>query len=516
MDEPFFRQEEPDPDSNYYSQSDDSPPYMDSSPASSDFEARPVFNIPSAKRSVLTFEVLPGKGVGPFLLGARIGEVFQYLFQHRRSFPRVEFKFCDKDPLCSDYIMNIADCKLQLRFDPVSQRLRLIEVYDLSITRLIYGNALFSGETCPSTFYSIYQLFGPTHPGDYSQDSRLYFLNYPGVTFTFPIPPQFANLYLNPHSTDLPVEFPDHTTPLATRMSIYSGSGLCDAKPPIPSTPSVYLVPTTVELGVGIHFPSGRNVLFGASPQDVIADLGPPSNMVYRSSNLNARVPSNDEDCFNTSDLDYLYNYFDLGLDIVFSGATHSVRKLVLHTNIPGNPSFGQYAKSNFKFRKSGKDMNITCDSKWNDIQGMLGTNAHPPAVNTHGAASTTFAPTLYYYYPGLILEVMKNHHISTVTMFSNEPVAISNPAHTPTNSTAPSNQSNSKRENVSDTESAGSYPSLSPSAPPPPAVYRNNANETGIATSTSSSSSSHSSHNPSEKSERHSRKHHQHNRGQS
>ena len=36
------------------------------------------------------------------------------------------------------------------------------------------------------------------------------------------------------------------------------------------------------------------------------------------------------------------------GLDILFSGATHRVRKFVLHTNAPGHPDFSLYAKCNF------------------------------------------------------------------------------------------------------------------------------------------------------------------------
>ena len=36
------------------------------------------------------------------------------------------------------------------------------------------------------------------------------------------------------------------------------------------------------------------------------------------------------------------------GLDILFSGGSHRVRKFVLHTNVPGHPDFSVYAKCNF------------------------------------------------------------------------------------------------------------------------------------------------------------------------
>ena len=36
------------------------------------------------------------------------------------------------------------------------------------------------------------------------------------------------------------------------------------------------------------------------------------------------------------------------GLDILFNGHTHKVRKFVLRTNVPGHPDFNVYAKCNF------------------------------------------------------------------------------------------------------------------------------------------------------------------------
>ena len=36
------------------------------------------------------------------------------------------------------------------------------------------------------------------------------------------------------------------------------------------------------------------------------------------------------------------------GLDILFDGQTHKVRKFVLRTNVPGHPDFNVYAKCNF------------------------------------------------------------------------------------------------------------------------------------------------------------------------
>ena len=37
-----------------------------------------------------------------------------------------------------------------------------------------------------------------------------------------------------------------------------------------------------------------------------------------------------------------------MGLDVLFDGQTHKVKKFVLRTNVPGHPDFNIYAKCNF------------------------------------------------------------------------------------------------------------------------------------------------------------------------
>jgi len=37
---------------------------------------------------------------------------------------------------------------------------------------------------------------------------------------------------------------------------------------------------------------------------------------------------------------DYFYNYFPHGIDILFDGQIHRIKKFVLHTNFPGHSDF--------------------------------------------------------------------------------------------------------------------------------------------------------------------------------
>jgi hypothetical protein len=87
---------------------------------------------------------------------------------------------------------------VELRFNPVSQRLELIRVYNLSYVKLIYGDANFrfmsqlgayvtsSREEAP-TFLSVHSKFGPTSAGYYSDSKEAYMLHYPVVGLPFEI-----------------------------------------------------------------------------------------------------------------------------------------------------------------------------------------------------------------------------------------------------------------------------------------------------------------------------------------
>ena len=55
-----------------------------------------------------------------------------------------------------------------------------------------YGSALVGGASHPATFVRVYDICGPTYPGEFDACSGAYTLHYPGVAFWFRIPPQHA------------------------------------------------------------------------------------------------------------------------------------------------------------------------------------------------------------------------------------------------------------------------------------------------------------------------------------
>lgn len=47
--------------------------------------------------------------------------------------------------------------------------------------------------------------------------------------------------------------------------------------------------------------------------------------------------------------MDYFYNYFRFGIDILFDGTKHIVKKFILWTNLPAQPYFTKYEKCHYK-----------------------------------------------------------------------------------------------------------------------------------------------------------------------
>ena len=88
--------------------------------------------------------------------------------------------------------------------------------------QLRYGKGVLGGASHAATFVRVYELLGPTFAGEYNAVSRVYPLHYPGLLFLFPIPPQYAQRCQD-QAAELPLEFPDDTTPVASRICVYAG-----------------------------------------------------------------------------------------------------------------------------------------------------------------------------------------------------------------------------------------------------------------------------------------------------
>ncbi|KAH7047937.1 hypothetical protein BKA57DRAFT_463745 [Linnemannia elongata] len=348
----------------------------------------------------LDLAIAPGKHLGWFRLGTSLWDIIRLLRDQAALIPVVELKYSDDHPFTADIVLRLASNGIELRFEPLSQRLKLIKVDDFSRLRLTYQGGEVSSTKALPTFLLAYKLFGPTYPGEFDGSKHLYTLSYPGLSLVFPIPEKHMLLYQS--SADLPLEFPDGTTPVASHMYIYYGADWSSATPvPIatlvrniqdsssPGHHSGRFGEGKVELerviakinhGAVLQFTgTGQTqkcmiLLHVTTPQDLLADLGSPASIYYKEEDKmkihsetkeSPRIQQEEDGILGEMDdigydrtnkpaegsqqpNDYFYNYFHLGMDVLFDGSTHRCKKIVMHTNVPGHFDFQSYKRCPF------------------------------------------------------------------------------------------------------------------------------------------------------------------------
>jgi len=128
---------------------------------------------------------------------------------------------------------------------------------------------------------------------------------------------------------------------------------------------------TISDIAVQVRVGSSLIVIGESSAQDVLAELGEPNSIYLKNkvcfhyplfSALLKKVPLKTKIQFKDHVIlmhvgtttagnatDYFYNYFGMGIDVMIDGATHVVKKMVLHTNLPNRSDFQEYSKCSFR-----------------------------------------------------------------------------------------------------------------------------------------------------------------------
>ncbi|XP_015423355.1 PREDICTED: UPF0183 protein C16orf70 homolog isoform X2 [Myotis davidii] len=339
---------------------------------------------------MLDLEVVPERSLGneqwEFTLGMPLAQAVAILQKHCRIIKNVQVLYSDQ----------------------------VIEVYDLTKVKLKYCGVHFNSQAIAPTIEQIDQSFGATHPGVYNSAEQLFHLNFRGLSFSFQLDswteapkyePNFAHGLAS-------LQIPHGAT--VKRMYIYTGNSLQDTKAPVMPLScflgNVYAESVDVlRDGTG---PSGlrlrllaagcgpglladskmrvfeRSVYFGDSCQDVLSMLGSPHKVFYKSEDkMKIHSPSPHKQVPSKCN-DYFFNYFTLGVDILFDANTHKVKKFVLHTNYPGHYNFNIYHRCEFKIpiaikkeNADGQTETCTTYSKWDNIQELLGHPVEKPVV---------------------------------------------------------------------------------------------------------------------------------------
>ncbi|XP_034947426.1 UPF0183 protein CG7083 [Chelonus insularis] len=423
---------------------------------------------------MLELEVVPERSIGceqwEFILGMHFSQSVSIIQSQVGIIRGVQVLYSDTNPLEVDLVINLPHDGIRLIFDPVVQRLKIIEIYNMKLVKLKYCSLPFNSPEVLPSIEQIEHSFGATHPGVYDSDKQVFVLNFRGLSFYFPIESKFQPGYAHGLGS---LQFPNGTSPLVAKTAIYvgsmsggsSGSEEHCLKAPPPPLPLVcyhnnlYLEKAEVirdktkTRGLKLYlFTEGssatrvlvetrrhnlmKEVWFGDSCEDVLSALGAPSRVFFKAEDKMRIHSPHAHKKDRTRRSDFFYNYFTLGMDVLFDARTHCVKKFVLHTNYPGHYNFNMYHRCEFTLalppennsNDSGKlidvsptPVTITAYTKWDKISEQLKASARPVVLNRASSTNTTnpFGCTFCYGIRDVIIEVMANQHIASVTLYS-------------------------------------------------------------------------------------------------
>ncbi|XP_050671398.1 PHAF1 protein CG7083 [Leptidea sinapis] len=415
---------------------------------------------------MLDLEIIPERSLGSdaweFVLGMHFSQAVAIIQSQVGTIRGVQVLYSDQSPLSVDLVINMPQDGVRLIFDPVAQRLKIIEIYNMKLVKLRYSGMCFNSPEITPSIEQVEHCFGATHPGLYDSQRHLFALNFRGLTFYFPVDSKFEPGYAHGLGS---LQFPNGGSPVVSRTTIYYGSqhqlsrsgsgGRCQA--PLAELPqSCYrhqlhlrrcdvIRSATATMGLRLHIYTEnsrageaatsrrRVVLFGDTVQGVARSLAAPARLYYKADDkMRIHRPTARRRPPPASD--YFFNYFTLGLDVLFDARTHRVKKFVLHTNYPGHYNFNMYHRCEFELNvqpdkcessvvESRGPVSITAYSKWESVSRALRVCERPVVLNRASSTNTTnpFGSTFCYGYQDIIFEVMSNNYIASITLYQTE-----------------------------------------------------------------------------------------------
>lgn len=217
--------------------------------------------------------------------------------------------------------------------------------------------------------------FGATHPGVYNEAEKVFALHFRGLSFYFPVDSKLQKSYDNGLAS---LHFPNGSSPIVANMSLYHGTSTgLGVTPALPLScygqqlyvDTVHVLRCESEDGgtMGLRlkmYTEGslraleprqqvvtQEVFFGDSCEDIATRLGAPNRVFYKSEDkMKIHAPStHDRPVARRSD--FFFNYFTLGLDVLFDARTQRCKKLILHTNYTGHYNFNIYHRCEFQLQ---------------------------------------------------------------------------------------------------------------------------------------------------------------------
>lgn len=372
---------------------------------------------------MLELELVPEHSLGnenwEFVLGMHFSQIVEIIQSQIGIVKDVEVLYNDTDPLSSDLVITLTKDGIRLVFNPRDQTLKQIEIFNMKLLTLKYCSNVFNSPDIVANVEQIEHTFGATHPGIYNNEKQTFTLTFRGLSFIFYIDAQYQPCMLNDKLGSL--QFLDGCSPVVSKILIYSENGLKnDSVHPSETKESVEILREKNEtLGLNIKSLNVK-IFFGDTCQDICTTLGAPNKIFFKAEDkMKIHCPNAHRSVSAQRKSDFFFNYFTLGIDILFDASSYKAKKFVLHTNYPGHYNFNTYYRCQFNLNLNNEHINAY--SKWNEINANLEASEQPVVLNRTSSTNkiNPFGSTFCYGVQDIIFEIMFNQFISSVTLYN-------------------------------------------------------------------------------------------------
>ncbi|KAL3312258.1 hypothetical protein Ciccas_009151 [Cichlidogyrus casuarinus] len=343
----------------------------------------------------------------------------------------------------------------------------MIEIFDLQKVTLDYCSQIFCSPSKYPTLDNLYRIFGCTKPIGLSLGIFDFFLQISeptSVTNEYMLCYRGLCFALTQNASELfGIDGDDSEDFVVKKLFIFSGNSYTD--PETPNLPTSSLQGNTFAEKISVIREGNRTmglsmqlislesfsnpnkesklrnfstlVKFGDHVQDVVSGLGAPNRIYYKTDDkMKIHLPQSQR-ILKSSRSNYFYNYFTLGLDILFDAMTHKSIKFILHNNLPNDCNFNIYHRCQFMIRierPEGGYYDISplshvseyskLISQWSEVHKVIGADISSQPVVLHRESKSKkplYPPTLAYGYTDMIFEVLPNSdYLASVTLYAN------------------------------------------------------------------------------------------------
>ncbi|KAH9482741.1 UPF0183 protein T01G9.2 [Psilocybe cubensis] len=347
--------------------------------------------------------------------------------RHQHVYPQIDIKY-DPDASATTPIIVHIRPHIDLLFSGKHQRLHTICIRKLRDPNppvtVQYNDTILSSPEEVLRRVTVGKIFGPTYPGDE--------LRYPGIWFSFDDDRITEGLKIN-QAGDRMQE--------VKRIVISQilpegkdGDALDEVNECASMTGELQRAVVKVHDGVTLYFhpiatTTPLHIRLGeTTSQDLMLDLGPPLRFHYRDDER-LKIHAAASKIHSDTGTGYFYNYFQHGIDFLLSETSHVVKKIILHSNVPGSPTFQRYKRCNWEIEGMPEDDEDDTPprkrffDRFETISHFLSPREPPPSMSLDRTADEEHlilphSTTHLHGYDGVILEATDSSQVVSVILF--------------------------------------------------------------------------------------------------